>query len=408
MTMAEVATHEGFLRQIGLAGIEQNEDAVEPIELLLPPWEKVQAAEPPCRNPPLIHGVVRRGHVMLLAGKGKGAKTWAAIQLAVAVAMGGEWFGYRCEQGDCLYIDPELDKKSLDNRFHDVCEACNANPASVDARVQKWCLRGALTTRGFAPTIADIASDIETRCSYGDFSLVILDSASCFIAGDENSAGDVRRFFAHVLRIAEVTGAAVLVVHHMGKGAKGGWESIERSRGSAVWGDAPDAPLSLLEIFPPNGDPSDFLSDGDRAFVLDDSGLREFPGNEPRHVIFHYPTHRLDREGITDGWKPKSDQGVGGKESGKTRQYKALANRLNDELAIAMHFIAKGIGEEGASASELAHEVFGTSKTDKVKRVVECSDRFGLFKPSRNRLNVVPLLPPVSQPVQVPTLDLDA
>ena len=203
-------------------------------------------------------------------------------------------------------------------------------------------------------------------------------------------------------------GAAVLVVHHMGQGAKGGWESIERSRGSAVWGDAPDAPLSLLEIFPPCGEPSDFLEDGERAFVLEDSGLREFPGNEPRHVIFHYPTHRLDNEGVTDGWKPKSDQGAGGKESGKTRQYKAIANRLNDELAIAMHFIAKGIGEEGASASELAHEVFGTSKTDKVKRVVECSDRFGLFKPSRNRLNVVPLLPSVSQPDQATTLDLNA
>ena len=73
-----------------------------------------------------------------------------------------------------------------------------------------------------------------------------------------------------------------------------------------------------------------------------------------------------------------------------------------------MHFIANGIGKEGASASELAHEVFGTSKTDKVKRIVECSECFGLFKPSRNRLNVVPLLPYASKQGQVSILDLDA
>ena len=126
MTVAEAAARKDFLRQIELLSTEainEAEEPVEAVELLLPSLENVQAAEPPCRNPPLIHGVVRRGHVMLLAGKGKGAKTWAAIQLAVAVAMGGDWFGYRCEKGDCLYIDPELDKKSLDNRFHDVCEA---------------------------------------------------------------------------------------------------------------------------------------------------------------------------------------------------------------------------------------------------------------------------------------------
>ena len=405
MTMAEAAFGFASLRNLANSPESHANDAQEEPELLLPPWDTVRASNPPNRNTPLIHGIVRRGHVMLLSGKGKGAKTWAAIQLAVAVATGGSWFGYRCEQGDCLYIDPELDPKSLDNRFHDVCAACYVDPAWADAHIQKWCLRGALTRQGYAPTIADIAHDIEARCAKGEFSLVVLDSASCFIRGDENVAGDVRRFFAHVLRIAEVTGATVLVVHHMGKGAKGGWDSIERSRWSTVWGDAPDAPLSLLEIFPPGGEVNDYLQDGERAFVLEDSGLREFPSSEPRHVIFRYPTHRLDDEGITDGWKPKSDQGLGGRESAKTRQYKSEASRYADELRIAMYFIEKEIGLEGASAVEIARDVFETSKTDKVKRVVECSEHFGMLKPSRNRLNIVPLVQREAKP---PTFNLES
>lgn len=376
--------------------------------LLLPPWESVRASDPPKRNPPLIHGVVRRGHVMLLSGKGKGSKTWTAVQLGVAVATGGEWFGYECEQGDVLYIDPELDRKSLDNRFHEVAERMGAEQSEIDRRVKKWCLRGVLTARGDAPTIADLAHDAAARCAYGDFALVVVDSASCFIDGDENAAGDVRRFFAYVLRIAERTGAAVLVVHHMGKGAKGDWDSIERSRGSSVWGDAPDAPLSLIEVFPPSGEVGDYLQDGERAFVLEDSGLREFPGIEPRHVIFDHPTHRVDMDGITDNWKAKSGQGDGGRESGKVRKAKAEADRLKDETLIASYFIRNGIGKDGAAVSEVAREVFGQDRPDKVKRVVETSSIFGLFKPTKNRLNVVPIEPPPEPPEEPPTLDLES
>ena len=378
--------------------------------LLLPPWESVKAVNPPKRNPPLIHGVVRRGHIMLISGKGKGSKTWTAVELSVAVKMGGEWFGFKCERGDVLHIDPELDAQSLDNRFHDVAAKLYGEvPAEVDA-IKKWCLRGVLTAKGNAPTIADLAHDVAARCEYGDFALVVIDSASCFIDGDENAAGDVRRFFAYVLRIAEKTGAAVLVVHHMGKGAKGDWDSIERSRGSAVWGDAPDAPLSLLEIFPPSGEVGDYLQDGERAFVLEDSGLREFPGIEPRHVIFDHPTHYVDADGVTDNWKAKSGQGDAGRASGEVRKAKAEANRLRDETLIASYFIRNGIGKDGVGVSEIAREVFGasgSSGSDKVKRIVEDSKTFGLFKPSKNRCNVVPVEPPPEQPEEPPTLDLE-
>lgn len=375
---------------------------------LLPSWDAVRASNPPKRNPPLIRGIVRLGHMMLITGKGKGSKTWTAVQLGVAVATGGEWFGYKCEQGGVLYCDPELDHKSLDNRFHEVAERMGADAAEIDRRVKKWCLRGVMTTKGEPPTIADLAHDVAARCNRGDFALVVIDSASCFIMGDENASADVRKFFVHVLRIAESTGAAVLVVHHMGKGAKGDWDSIERSRGSSVWGDAPDAPLSLIEVFPPSGEPSDYLAEGERAFVLEDSGLREFPGIEPRHVIFDHPTHRVDADGITDNWKPKSGQQSGGRESSSIRKAKAEADRLRDETLIASYFIRNGIGKDGASVSEIAREVFGQERPDKVKRVVEASETFGLFKPTRNRLNVVPIEPPPEPPEEPPTLDLES
>lgn len=385
-----------------------NEKDAESPELMLPCWRPVQAVNPPKRNPALIEGVVRRAHVISLAGKGKGSKTWTAIQLAVAVATGGEWFvnsGFKCAQGCVLYIDPELDSKSLDNRFKEVALARGDDPADIERRVMQWPLRGVLTSKGEPPCIEDIAKDVCARCNYGDFDLVVIDSASCFVNGDENSSHDMRAFFAQANVISEATGATVLLVHHMGKGAKGDVDSIERSRGSSVWGDAPDTPFSMLEIFPPGGEEvTDYLEDGERAFVLDDSGLREFPSIKPLHLIFHHPVHRADVDGITAEWKPKSGQRDGGAATAKVRKLQAAERAHKCCDVLAAEFIAKGIGKDGIAAKEatqIVNEVLDeTIKATTLKGYVEKSDVLRVEQTSRQRWRVVPRVPPIGSPEQ--------
>ena len=46
--------------------------------------------------------------------------------------------------------------------------------------------------------------------------LVVVDSLAAFLAGDENSAGDMRNFMNHARRLADL-GATVVIVHHSGK-----------------------------------------------------------------------------------------------------------------------------------------------------------------------------------------------
>lgn len=384
------------------------EKGSEPPEPLLPSWRPVQAVNPPKRNPALIEGVVRRAHVISLVGKGKGSKTWTAIQFAVAVATGGEWFkgsGLKCIQGNVLYIDPELDSKSLDNRFREVALARGDDPVDIDQRVMQWPLRGVVTSEGRPPFIEDLVNDIRARCSYGDFDLVVIDSASCFVSGDENSSHDIRAFFNQANAIAETTGATVLVVHHMGKGAKGDVDAIERARGSSTWGDAPDTPFSMLEIFPPGGkEVTDYLEDGERAFVLDDSGLREFPSIKPLHVIFHHPIHRVDTDGITAEWKPKSGQRDGGNATAKVRKLQAAERAHKCCDVLAAEFIAKGIGKEGITAKEATQivndELDETIKDTTLKGYIEKSDVFRVEQTSRQRWRVVPRVPPVESPEQ--------
>ena len=45
----------------------------------------------PALSPPLIDGVLRQGHKMLLAGPSKAGKSYALIELCIAIAEGKKW-----------------------------------------------------------------------------------------------------------------------------------------------------------------------------------------------------------------------------------------------------------------------------------------------------------------------------
>lgn len=365
---------------------------------LLPPWTAIRSTEPPKRNPVLIDGVVRQGHVMLLAGKGKIGKSWSAIELCVSVATGSaEWFGLPlASSGACLYIDPELDPKSLDNRFRAVCDAMGADTAQVDANVAKWSLRGVAGANMNA-----IIRDLETRCTFGQFALVVIDSCSVFVEGDENSSVDVRRFSAKVLRIAAITGATVLLVHHFGKAKDGDRAAADRARGSSVWLDFPDAVLTLTEILPTSGEPSDYLQLGEYACLLESGGIREFKRMEPVRLIFGYPIHRVDAEGITDSWKPMSSERDGGKRTAELNRAKSEAANAQAVANLLAYCYANGIGKEGLLFKD-AVAIAGTSDKTLAKALGEC-EHFELVQVSQRKRYVRPTKPPEEPP---PTLDL--
>lgn len=70
--------------------------------------------------PPLIDGVLRQGHKMLVAGPSKAGKSFALIELCCAIAEGREWLGFKCTQGKIMYVNLELDRASCLHRFKDV------------------------------------------------------------------------------------------------------------------------------------------------------------------------------------------------------------------------------------------------------------------------------------------------
>lgn len=214
---------------------ETSDDLPDP-ESLADAWDDM-----PELSPPLIDGVLRQGHKMLLAGPSKAGKSFALIELCVAIAEGREWLGWPCAQGRVLYVNLELDPASALHRFRDVYGALGWEPANV-GNIEVWNLRGrSVPMDRLAPSL--IRRALKTRPI-----AVVIDPIYKVITGDENSADQMAQFCNQFDKVAQQVGCAVIYCHHHSKGYQGGKRSMDRASGSGVFARDPDALLDMTEL----------------------------------------------------------------------------------------------------------------------------------------------------------------
>ena len=293
----------------------------------LPPIVPLDLADVPPLRPELIEGVLRQGHVAMLGGPSKAGKTQSLVELAVAIAAGGTWFGLRCEKGRVLYIDGETDPASFAHRFRGVADRLAADHACVKASVDVWILRGKSRPLG------ELAGQIADRASGKGYNAVILDPAYPFMDGDENSAGDVRSFCNAITEVSDRLGCSVIYDHHHSKGAQGDKASIDRVSGSGMFSRHADAIVDMVELVPAEGQEAE---SGATAFRVS-ATLREFAPMRPFNVWFRHPVHVRDYDGALDDWEPMTAARAGGKATGGKAKLQKLGNiavmeRAADEM----------------------------------------------------------------------------
>ncbi len=191
--------------------------------------------------PPLIDNVLRQGHKMLIAGPSKAGKSFALIELTIAIAEGRKWLGFDCTQGKVLYVNLELDKASCLHRFADVYKALNWKPNSIK-NVDIWNLRGK------SSPMDKLAPKLIRRAFKKGYIAVIIDPIYKVLTGDENSAEQMSRFCNEFDKICSELGCAVIYCHHHSKGNQGAKRSVDRASGSGVFARDPDAMLDLIEL----------------------------------------------------------------------------------------------------------------------------------------------------------------
>ena len=219
--------------------LEAETDELPETESLADDWESL----PPLADA-LITGVLRKGHKMLLAGPSKAGKSFALIELCIAIAEGKPWLGrFSCAQGKVLYINLELDRASCLHRFKDVYTALGLPPQNL-RNIDIWNLRGA------SVPMDKLAPKLIRRAQKKGYTAVILDPIYKVITGDENSADQMAKFCNQFDLVCRALDCAVIYCHHHSKGAQGGKRSMDRASGSGVFARDPDAMLDMTELTP--------------------------------------------------------------------------------------------------------------------------------------------------------------
>ena len=189
--------------------------------------------------PVLIEGMLYQRTKMSMTSGSKCFKTYQQINLAVSVATGTEWMGFKTTKARVLYVDLELPDVFFKQRLDAVLEARELT--LEDGMLTVWNLRG---------HCVDMAGMSERIIAVADkgLGLIILDPIYKTLGdADENNNGDINKLMNSIEEVSEQTGAAVVFSHHYAKGVAAGKKSIDRQSGAGVWGRDPDVILSITE-----------------------------------------------------------------------------------------------------------------------------------------------------------------
>lgn len=159
---------------------------------------------------PLIDGWLDRDSLAVLYGRPAAGKSFAALDIAACIATGSWWHRRKSEKGRVLYVAAE-GAYALGSRVSAWLTAANAYRPSILDELRWLVAAPNLFVADDAAALAIIAFELEPA-------LIIVDTlARCAGGADENSARDLGYIIANLDRIRDLTGAAVLVVHHTNK-----------------------------------------------------------------------------------------------------------------------------------------------------------------------------------------------
>ena len=195
----------------------------------------------------IIKGVLPDADLAVLYGEPGCGKSFLALDMAAAIALGNSWQGNRTRKGRVVFVAAE-GSAGLRRRFQAYAMAHKVDLATLDVHVVPQSI-DLLAKKD--PTI--LGCDLVAKL--GSVDLVIIDTlAASMPGGDENSSGDMGSVLRNLKEFSAYTGAMVLLIHHAGKdatrGARG-WSGLKAACDTEICvernGDARTAKVSKLK-----------------------------------------------------------------------------------------------------------------------------------------------------------------
>ncbi|MBH0178419.1 MAG: AAA family ATPase [Nitrospira sp.] len=187
----------------------------------------------------LAQGLIVNGDRVLVYGEPGAMKSWLLLDLALHLATATPWLGrYAVQRARrVLYIDEEMSARTMYGRVRRLVRGLGFVGSDIPFR----------TMTGWGGRFEDDNSANQLLATVQSFDpeVVIIESLRSVIAGDENSAGDVRIFWRRVEPFRQ-RNKTLIVSHHMRKPQKGPNNPTHRASGSTDLIAGPDTAMAVL------------------------------------------------------------------------------------------------------------------------------------------------------------------
>lgn len=190
------------LEMLGLLTSQKGVSRYKPLDLTLPP--------PPTNW--FLEGWIAMGDVVVIAGVGGLGKSWITMLLTMMALTGGtEALGIPVRNhGDVLYVDEENPNDVVYQRLHQL----GFDPMQHSEHLRYLWNQGIKLDRD-PDALIDEAMDFRPK-------FIALDSFTQLHSKEENVSGDIAPLMNDAIKpLAREVGAAVVLIHHHDKGARG-------------------------------------------------------------------------------------------------------------------------------------------------------------------------------------------
>jgi len=225
----------------------------------------------------VIDQLMRETEVANLVSTSKANKTHTAIGIALSICTGRAWLGrFPVRQGRVLYIDAELHRQTFAHRLARIAKAMGILSDEFADKLDVLTLRGRLRDL-FA------LESFFRSIPRGKYTIIIIDALYRLMPRgfDENSNADITALYNRVDQYADLTGSAIICVHHSTKGNQSGKDVVAIGSGAGAQSRAVDGHITLRQ------------HREDDCVVLE-AALRSFPPFTPLVLRWEYPTFRIE------------------------------------------------------------------------------------------------------------------
>ncbi len=158
---------------------------------------------------PLIHGLIGKGQLAMIAGPSGCGKSVFQLHLGAALLNADKVFGHVIpKRSRFLYINLEGELKQRLEAIEQHHEGWSFPAPAAMFLTRPWCLND-------EKSVEDLAHHVNAS---GGVDVIFIDTLNRAIPGsDENLSTDMGMVIAHANLLIKMTGAAVVLTHHTGK-----------------------------------------------------------------------------------------------------------------------------------------------------------------------------------------------